>query len=118
MFKILVLLLFFIVSNLQSQEIKIKGNFLEDSTEIGNIISFNLDISYPKDLEIILPDSNYNYKPFEFVDKSFVPTISDSIYNYDSITYKLTSYNLEKTQFIQLPIFILNSKDSTIIYSI
>ncbi len=101
----------------QSQEIKVEGNFLKDSTEIGNVISYNLKISYPKNLEIILTDSNYNYDPFEFVEKSFIPTISDSVYNYDSIIFKLTSYSIDETQFLKLPIFIINSKDSTEIYS-
>ena len=110
--------LFFLQSFIvQSQEIKVEGNFLEDSTEIGNVISYNLKISYPKNLEIIVTDSNYNYDPFEFVEKSFIPTISDSLYNYDSIIFKLTSYSIDKTQFLKLPVFLINSKDSTLIYS-
>ena len=116
--RIIIYSLFFLQSFIvQSQEIKVKGNFLEDSTEIGNIISYNLKISYPKYLEIIVSDSNYNYEPFEFVNKTFIPTISDSLYNYDSIIFKLTSYNIDKTQFLKLPVFLINSKDSTLIYS-
>ena len=116
--RIIIYSLFFLQSFIvQSQEIKVKGNFLEDSSEIGNVISYNLKISYPKNLEIIVSDSNYNYEPFEFVNKTFIPTISDSLYNYDSIIFKLTSYNIDKTQFLKLPVFLINSKDSTLIYS-
>ena len=110
--------LFFIISfELIGQEIKIEANFIEDSIQIGNIVSYNLKVSYPNNTEVLLPDSNYNYDSFEYINKSYSSTVNDSIYNYDEVTYNLTSFSLDSIQFLKLPVFIINSNDSLIMYS-
>ena len=91
---------FFINFDLIGQEIKIKANFIEDSIQVGDVVSYNLNVSYPNNIEVLLPDSNYNYSPFEYINKSYSSTINDSIYNYDEVTYKFTSFNLDSIQFL------------------
>ena len=115
--RIFISFLFIISFKSIGQEIKVEGNFIEDSIQIGNIVSYNLNISYPNNIEVLLPDSNYNYIPFEYINKSYSSTINDSIYNYDEVNYKFTSFNLDSIQFLKLPVFIINSKDSLIMYS-
>ena len=115
--RIFISFLFIISFKSIGQEIKVEGNFIEDSIQIGNIVSYNLNVSYPNNIEVLLPDSNYNYSPFEYINKSYSSTINDSIYNYDEVTYKFTSFNLDSIQFLKLPVFIINSKDSLIMYS-
>lgn len=115
--RIFISFLFIISFKSIGQEIKVEGNFIEDSIQIGNIVSYNLNISYPNNIEVLLPDSNYNYSPFEYINKSYSSTINDSIYNYDEVNYKFTSFNLDSIQFLKLPVFIINSKDSLIMYS-
>ena len=116
--RIFISFLFIISFKSIGQEIKVEGNFIEDSIQIGNIVSYNLNISYPNNIEVLLPDSNYNYIPFEYINKSYSSTINDSIYNYDEVNYKFTSFNLDSIQFLKLPVFIINSNDSLIMYSI
>ena len=115
--RIFIFFLFFISFKSIGQEIKVEANFIEDSIQIGNIVSYNLNVSYPNNIEVLLPDSNYNYSPFEYINKSYSSTINDSIYNYDEVTYKFTSFNLDSIQFLKLPVFIINSNDSLIMYS-
>ena len=115
--RIFISFLFIISFKSIGQEIKVEGNFIEDSIQIGNIVSYNLNVSYPNNIEVLLPDSNYNYSPFEYINKSYSSTINDSIYNYDEVNYKFTSFNLDSIQFLKLPVFIINSKDSLIMYS-
>ena len=115
--RIFISFLFIISFKSIGQEIKVEGNFIEDSIQIGNIVSYNLNISYPNNIEVLLPDSNYNYSPFEYINKSYSSTINDSIYNYDEVNYKFTSFNLDSIQFLKLPVFIINSNDSLIMYS-
>ena len=115
--RIFISFLFIISFKSIGQEIKVEGNFIEDSIQIGNIVSYNLNVSYPNNIEVLLPDSNYNYSPFEYINKSYSSTINDSIYNYDEVTYKFTSFNLDSIQFLKLPVFIINSNDSLIMYS-
>ena len=52
---------FFINFDLIGQEIKIKANFIEDSIQVGDVVSYNLKVTYPDNIEVLLPDSNYNY---------------------------------------------------------
>ena len=82
---------FLFIINFKSigQEIKVEANFIQDSIQIGNIVSYNLNVSYPNNIEVLLPDS----------------------------TYKFTSFNLDSIQFLKLPVFIINSNDSLIMYS-
>ena len=115
--RIFIFFLLFISFKSIGQEIKVEGNFIEDSIQIGNIVSYNLNVSYPNNIEVLLPDSNYNYSPFEYINKSYSSTINDSIYNYDKVNYKFTSFNLDSIQFLKLPVFIINSNDSLIMYS-
>ena len=75
-----------------------------------------MKVTYPNNIEFIT-DSNYNYAPFEYIDKLYLSMIDDSIFNYDEVTYKFTSFNLDSIQFLKLPVFIINSKDSLIMYS-
>ena len=102
---------FFINFDLIGQEIKIKGNFIEDSIQVGDLVSYNLKVTYPNNIEVLLPDSNYNYAPFEYIDKLYLSTVDDSIFNYDEVTYKFTSFNLDSIQFLKIPVFIINSGD-------
>ena len=41
-----------------AQEIEPDGYFLQDSTQIGEEILYSLYVKYPKDLEVLFPDSN------------------------------------------------------------
>ena len=103
-------LLFYFIST--AQEITPKGYFVADSMKIGEEFEYSLSIKYPKSSEVIFPDSSYNYAPFEFYSKKYFPTREDSTYAYDSVIYSLSSFEIDKVQYLQLPVFMLHGKDS------
>lgn len=104
------ILLFYFIST--AQEIIPNGYFLADSMKIGEEFEYSLSIQYPKSREVIFPDSGYQYSPFEFYSKRYFPTRQDSIFAYDSVIYSLASFEVDKIQYLQLPVFMLNGKDS------
>jgi len=95
-----------------SQEIKPAGNFLQDSAKIGEEIAFAFQVKYPRGMEVLFPDSTYNFSPFEFVRKNFYTTRSDSVSSTDSAVYYLSTFEIEKVQHLSLPVFVIRDSDS------
>ncbi len=96
----------------QSQDITSHGYFLEDSLRIGEKTPFILTAKYPKDRDVIFPDSLYNFSPWELDEKWYAPTRSDEEFSYDSAIYYLTSFEIDSIQYYQMPVFLLNNGDS------
>ena len=57
------------------QEIIPRGYFSKDTVQIGEHVDFTLIVGYPRGMEVLFPDSIYNYYPFEFIGKSYLSTI-------------------------------------------
>jgi hypothetical protein len=102
-------LLFFVCS---AQEVITDGFFLADSMKIGEEVEYSLYIQYPKNSEVIFPDSTFDFFPFEYYSKRFFPTRVDSLLAYDSVVYSVASFEIDKVQYFQLPVFLLKGKDS------
>ncbi|MDQ3394742.1 MAG: hypothetical protein M3512_11610 [Bacteroidota bacterium] len=100
-----------------AQEISPKGNFLTDSIMVGERVLYTLAVKYPRNIQLIFPDSTYNFYPFEFIGKKLAPTKSDNAFSYDSVSYELSSFELEKVQTLSLPVFILSSGDSVEVFA-
>ncbi|MGM0581937.1 MAG: hypothetical protein ACQETL_14730 [Bacteroidota bacterium] len=105
------------IINLFGQQIEPKGKFLQDSMAIGEPVKYSLSIRYPADFQILMPDSLYDYAPFEYTRKQFFPTKSDSTQSFDSVVYTLTSFEIDKIQKLKLPVFIIQGDDSTAVYA-
>lgn len=107
----------FLVCSLQvsSQEIKVNGGFVEDSLLIGQDVNFWVTASYPASLEMVFPDSNFNFSPFEYSSKKYFPTKSENDVAFDSTVYTIQSYEIDLVQYLLLPTVILEGKDSTVI---
>ena len=103
------IIIFLLLSmNLYSQEIKFNIFFSKDSIKIGEPIHLISVLSYDKKLEIVQPDSSYNFNPFEYIDKFIYPS---KIYNgkiFDSTIYYLRTFNIDSVQKINLNSFIIN----------
>ena len=56
---------------------------------------------YPADVNLTLPDTNYNFSPFEFISKSYDPTVSRGSLLFDSVTYTLQSFEIDTVQYLQ-----------------
>lgn len=114
---IFALVLVFISSNIFAQEIKPKGQFLKDTLKIGEPVPFSLALKYPKELDVVFPDSLFDFSPYELERKIYSPTRSDAQYSYDSAVYYISSFEIDSVQYFKLPVFIINSSDSTTIYT-
>ena len=113
----LFLISFLISSNLFSQNIEYKIYFLNDSIRIGDSISLISALKYHKNIEIVQPDSSYNFTSFEFIGKKIFPSFSDGNIIYDSTIYYLRTFEIDSIQRLNLNATIINNKDSLIISS-
>lgn len=107
---------------LLAQELKPKGYFNSDTLKVGEPVTYTLTFRYPKNLEVVFPGDNDQYAPFEYLDRTFAPTHSDSLYSYDSVDYQLTTFELDSIQSLALPVYVVNTNqqgvaDSTAIYA-
>ena len=63
--RLLFLILFLgILLQVSAQEVKVEGYFLQDSAKLGERIGYVLKASYPKEKQLIFPDSVYDFSPF------------------------------------------------------
>jgi hypothetical protein len=95
---------------------QIKGYFLKDSIKIGEPLKYSLSFSHPSETELLLPDSNYNFSPFEFISKEYFPTVTNNSISKDSAVYTLRSFEIEKNQKLSLPVFVISENDTTFLY--
>ncbi len=97
------------------QQIKPNGGFVEKEVLVGQPATYTLSVTYLKSLQVVFPDSAYDYYPFEFVGKAYFTTQTDSTTSYDSVVYTLSSFIMEPRLSLALPVFLVNGKDSTTI---
>lgn len=112
-----VFILVFFSSMAFGQEVEVHGSFIADSVKIGEEIPFSLTARYPKKLTVIFPDSTYSLAPFEFQKKLFFITQTTNGLSYDSVVYLLATYEIDSIQRLKLPVFVVNKKDCTAIFS-
>ncbi|MEQ8712036.1 MAG: hypothetical protein RIC80_03415 [Cyclobacteriaceae bacterium] len=94
------------------QQISSQGTFMADSFKIGQPVKYVLTAKYPRTREIIFPDSSFSYYPFEYLSRTYFSTTADSTFAFDSVIYELTSFEIDKVQQLDLPVFLLTSNDS------
>lgn len=110
--KLISLFLLFISLQASAQQIEVKGGFVEDSLVIGQEINFWISATYPATMEMVFPDSNHNFSPFEFADKTYFPTELQGELAFDSTIYTLQSFEIDPVQYLQLNAIILSKEDS------
>jgi len=95
-----------------------EGKFTVDSAKIGEEIYYSLSISYPKNLDIVFPDSLYDFSPFELNRKDYFFTRTDSTTSFDSAVYNLSTFEIDSIQQLALPIWIISKGDSVALFSL
>lgn len=117
MFRVLITIILLFLSSLSvlSQAVIPEGSFSKDSLKIGEEVVYSLSITYPKDIDVVFPDSTYSFVPFEFIGKKSFPTRSDSLFSFDSAVYLLATFELDSIQILDLPLFLVTKGDSAII---
>ncbi len=100
-----------------AQEIKPKGYFSKDTIKVGEVVNYHLIIDYPRGMEVLFPDSTHDYYPFEYAGRQFESTSSDINTSYDSAVYQLITFELDSTQSLKLPVYLITNGDSSAIYT-
>ena len=115
--KKLILICILFSHKIYSQEIDYNIFFKEESVKIGDTITLISTLRYPKNIEIIQPDSSYKFIPFEFLDKIVFESSTSNNFIYDSTIYLLQTFELDSIQSIYLKSYIINKSDSLEILS-
>ncbi len=89
-----------------------QGRFLRPSTRVGEIIEYELSYRHAPGLNVIFPDSTADYAPFEYVGKSYRPTRTRQGSSLDQTTYRLRTFALAPVQQLQLPVTVLQGRDT------
>ncbi|MEC7851149.1 MAG: hypothetical protein VX968_03030, partial [Bacteroidota bacterium] len=108
----LFIFLFLFSNNILSQKIDYNINLLEDSIKIGDSITLISTIIYPENIEIIQPDSSYNFGSLDFIGKKTFPSFKKDNSINDSTIYFLRTFEIDSIQKIDLSAVILNGDDS------
>lgn len=103
-------------ANANAQKLYPKGKFLADQVKVGEQIKYVLTLEHSADVEVLFPDSTYNFAPFELIEKRYFPTITNGL-SRDSAVYILQTFELDSLQQLALPIFVLNGGDTSMIRS-
>ncbi|NMM48605.1 hypothetical protein [Marinigracilibium pacificum] len=106
------LFFFLTTSSILAQDITYEAYFRSDSVKAGMPLEYVLNVQYPKEIDVLLPDTTFNFGDFLLTGRKFAPTYSDSIFSYDSVVYELTSFSIEKIQTLSLPIKYYTESDS------
>ncbi|MEQ8927791.1 MAG: hypothetical protein RLO81_18385 [Fulvivirga sp.] len=109
-------ILHFITLTTFAQDVQIKGYFLDDSIKIGEPSPYVLTAKYHSSTDLIFPDSLFNYTPYELGEKWFAPTKTIGEHSYDSALYYILSFEIDSTQYLQLPVFQIVGRDSIPLY--
>jgi hypothetical protein len=104
--------LFIGMVSVHAQEVRVQAGFLTDSLAIGDVGGYYLTARYPSDLNILFPDSTFNFAPFEYVRKVYFPTKTANGKSYDSTIYYLSTFEIEKLQTLSLPVYQFNDLDT------
>jgi len=109
----IILLGFLVQLSVSAQEIKVTSGFVKDSVAIGAPITYYLTARYPESVMALFPDSTFKFSPFEFSDKQFFPTKTTNGISYDSAVYKISTFEIDKTQYLSLPVYVTTARDCT-----
>ena len=104
-----------------AQKTVLEGKFISEnkrpiSVKVGEPIIYSLVMKHPADMEVRFPDSTFNYAPFEFLKKTYYPTItSEGGVSTDSAVYELATYETDSVQYLVIPAYVLKGADTTLL---
>ncbi len=94
-----------------------QGRFLTDSMEIGKPFQYALSFRHSPKTEVFFPDTSADFRPFQVVKLAYFPTETNESGSLDSAVYTLVSFELNKTQTLEVPVWVLTNRDCTAIFS-
>ena len=99
------------------QSIEPQGIFLSENAKVGEEVKFALSVRYEKTLNILFPDSLFNFGTFEYNTRTYFKTRTDSTHSFDSVVYNLSTFEVDSVQYLQLPVYFVSNEDSIAIFS-
>lgn len=100
-----------------AQGIRVHGYFRADSAAIGEVVPYILTASYPRETQVLFPDSTFLFTPFEFAGKRSFPTRTSGAVSYDSAVYLLSTFEIDSIQTLKLPVFVLQPLDCVAVFA-
>ena len=100
-----------------SDSIEPVGRFFTDSIKLGQPIKYSLAVKHDPGIQILFPDTSYNFFPFELISKEYYPTFTEKNRSVDSAVFILRTFELDPVQHLALPVYIFSDNDSIAIYS-
>lgn len=114
--KLFFIVIIFLPGLIFAQGVNVEGYFKADSAKLGERIGYVLKATYPRDKQLIFPDSSFNYEPFVLLEKkTYVSSTIDSVTT-DSTVYFVSNFALDSTVYLTLPVFELSRYDSVTHY--
>lgn len=110
-------LLLFLAPLISSLANKAHLYFSQDSARIGEEIKLHLIVRYLDSYKIIVPDSTYDYGSLEFIKKEYGFSYKGGNEIIDSITYTLSTFQLQNIQTLDFPILFIQASDTQIIFT-
>lgn len=101
----------------KAQNVTVNGGFLSDSLKIGEQTAFYLSAHYPSHVTILFPDTTFSFAPFEYQKRQYFPTKSNGGVSVDSAVYYLTTFEVDRVQMLNLPVYIVQVQDCTMVES-
>jgi hypothetical protein len=101
----------------EAQTVNVRSGFLSDSIKIGETTAFYLAAHYGDSLNILFPDSTFQFSTFEFDHKTYFSTSTKNNISVDSAVYFLSTFEVDREQSLQLPVFVLQPRDCTVVQS-
>ncbi|AGA78501.1 hypothetical protein [Echinicola vietnamensis] len=100
-----------------SQRLHVEGYFMQDSAKLGERVGYVLKAEYPSEMNIVFPDSTFQYRDFSFLEKhTFTSYTPDSV-TLDSAIYFLSNFSLDSVKTYALPVFEILKYDSIVHYA-
>jgi len=79
---------------------------------LGERVGYVLKAAYPSHLNVLFPDSAYQYGSMEFLDKEIFTSYTQDSTTLDSAVYYLSNFSLEPVKQYRLPVFEVLRYDS------
>lgn len=109
---------FWLLSFISSaQEVKVSAGFLEEHFKVGEEVHYWMSARYPPQLNLLFPDSLYAFGNFEYLGKTYYPSQMKEGLIYDTVVYRLQSFEIDRVQKLQLPAIILKEGDSLRVFA-
>lgn len=80
-------------------------------------MQYSLSFLHNPAQDVFFPDSTYDFTPFKFLKRDYYSTQTNAAGSLDSVVYTLVSFEVDSLQHLKLPVYVMNQKDCTAIYS-